>query len=217
MGQKVNPIGLRIGIVENWRSRWYAGKKEYGDFVVEDERIRRAIKGKYKYAAIPKIEIERSLEEVRVIIHSARPGLLIGKKGTEVEQIRYSMEKLTGKKVSVDVREVMVPEKEAQLVAEEIATQLARRSSPRRTLKKAAQSVMDAGAAGVRIKISGRIGGSEMARKDEVRVGSVPLHTLTAKIDYGFDEARTQYGQIGVKVWIHDKEAEGEVSDAVDA
>jgi len=203
MGQKVCPTGLRLGITENWRSRWYASKKQFGEFVVEDEKIRRFIKKNYHYAGVPEIEIERTREHLAVIIHCARPGLLIGRKGIEVERLKADLEELTGRHVEISVQEVPRPELNAQLVAEEVAQQLERRSSFRQAIKKAGDMTMDAGAVGVRINIAGRLGGSEMSRKADIIQGSIPLNTLTAKVDYGFSTARTKYGSIGVKVWIN--------------
>jgi len=203
MGQKVCPISFRIGITEDWRSRWYAEKRLFGEYVVEDERIRRFIKHHYLFAGIPKIEIERTRDRLTVIIHSARPGLLIGRKGVEVERLKSELERLTGRTVEVSVVEVPRPELSAQLVAEDVAQQLERRSAFRRTLQKAAQTTMDAGAEGVKIAIGGRLAGSELARREKMVMGRVPLHTITAKIDYGLAEALTKYGVIGVKVWIN--------------
>ncbi len=218
MGQKVNPIGLRLGIVESWRSRWYAGSRDFGDLVVEDYKIRRFVKKNYGFGAVSKIEIERTLEEVRVILHSARPGIIIGRRGSEVDKLRDSLEKIAHRKVTVDIREIMVPELEAQLVAEDIAQQLSRRGSFRRTLKRGAETVMAAGALGVKIGIAGRLGGSEMSRREDIRVGAVPLSTLRAWIDYAFAEAKTSYGNIGVKVWIHKKkQTEEGYDDALNA
>ena len=218
MGQKVNPIGLRLGIVEQWRSRWYAGSRDFGDLVVEDQRIRRFVKKNYGFGAVSKIEIERTLEDVRVILHSARPGIIIGRRGSEVDKLRDNLEKIAKRKVTVDIREVLVPELEAQLVAEDIAQQLSRRGSFRRTLKRGAETVMAAGALGVKIGIAGRLGGSEMSRREDIRVGAVPLSTLRAWIDYAFAEAKTSYGNIGVKVWIHkNKKLEEGYDDALDA
>lgn len=203
MGQKVNPTGLRLGITETWRSRWYAEKEKFGDYVVEDEKIRRHIKSEYYFAGISKIEIERTGEDVSVIAHCARPGLLIGRKGVEVERLKGELQDLTGRAVDISVQEVPRPELDAQLVAEEVAQQLERRSSFRRTVRNSVEMTMDHGAEGARIQIAGRLGGSEIARRVDESRGSIPLHTLKAKIDYGFAEARTKYGSIGVKVWIH--------------
>lgn len=203
MGQKVCPTGLRLGITEDWRSRWYADKQHFGDYLVEDEKIRRYIKKNYHFAGISKIEIERTREELNIICHCARPGLLIGRKGSEVERLKGNLTEMTDQSVEINVQEVPRPERNAQLVAEEVAQQLERRSSFRRTIEKAAEITMDAGAEGVRIEIAGRLGGSEIARRVNVSKGSIPLHTLKAKIDYGFTEARTKYGSIGVKAWIN--------------
>lgn len=203
MGQKVRPTGLRLGITEDWRSRWYADKQHFGDYLVEDEKIRRHIKENYYFAGISKIEIERTREELNIICHSARPGLLIGRKGSEVERLKSNLQEMTEQTVEINVQEVPQPERDAQLVAEEIAQQLERRSSFRRTIEKSADMTMDAGAEGVRVEIAGRLGGSEIARRVNISKGSIPLHTLKAKIDYGFTEARTKYGSIGVKVWIN--------------
>jgi small subunit ribosomal protein S3 len=203
MGQKVCPTGLRLGITENWRSRWYAPKERFGHYVVEDEKIRRHIKENYYYAGIAKIEIERTREQITIIVHSARPGLLIGRKGVEVDRLRSDLQELTGTTVDISVEEVQQPELCAQLVAEDVAQQLERRSSFRQTIKKSAEMTMDVGAEGVRINIAGRLGGSEMSRKADVILGSIPLNTLIAKVDYGFAEAHTKYGSIGVKVWVN--------------
>lgn len=203
MGQKARPTALRLGITEDWRSRWYADKEHFGDYLVEDEKIRRHIKSEYYFAGISKIEIERTREELNIICHCARPGLLIGRKGSEVERLKGQLQKMTDQAVEINVQEVSQPETNGQLVAEEVAQQLERRSSFRRTIEKSADMAMDAGADGVRIEISGRLGGSEIARTVNVSQGSIPLHTLKAKIDYGFTEASTKYGSIGVKVWIN--------------
>jgi len=203
MGQKVCPIGMRIGITEDWRSRWYADKKTFGQYVVADEKIRRFIKTNYLYAGIPKIEIERTRERLTVIVHCARPGLLIGRKGVEVERLKSELERLSGGNVDVSVQEVPRAELSAQLVAEEVAQQLQRRSSFRQTLQRTAEMTMDAGAVGVKIGVAGRLSGAELARREQLLRGSIPLHTFTAKVDYGFAEARTKYGAIGVKVWIN--------------
>jgi len=203
MGQKVCPIGFRLGITESWRSCWYATGDKFGEYVVEDEKIRRFIKANYQFAGIPRIQIHRTREYLLVTIYSARPGLLIGRKGVEVERLKGDLVDLTGHDVEVSVEEVAHPELSAQLVAEGLAQQLQRRTSFRQALKKTAEMTMDAGAVGVRLCIAGRLGGSEMSRKVKVILGSVPLHTLIAKIDYGFAEARTKYGAVGVKAWIN--------------
>lgn len=203
MGQKVNPTSFRLGIVERWRSRWYAGKKGFKKALLEDYRIRKYVKDNYKFAGIPKIEIERKGEEVNVILNTARPGLVIGRKGAEVDKLRGKLEEITGKKVNVNIVEVSKPELDAQLVAESTAEQLEKRSSFRRTMKKAVEMGMQSGALGIKIICSGRLGGAEIARSETQSEGSIPLHTLRAIIDYGLAEAMTTYGTIGVKVWIY--------------
>jgi len=215
MGQKIRPTGLRIGITENWRSRWYADKKHFGKLLVEDFKIRRYLQDHYKFAGIPKVEIERTGEEVRLVLHCARPGIIIGRKGQEVERLRSTLEDLVGRPVNVEIKEVPKPELNAQLVAQSVAEQLEKRSSFRRTIKRSAEATMESGAMGVKIQVSGRLGGSEMSRSEYTLLGSIPLHTLAANIDYGFVEAKTNYGHIGVKCWIN-KELE-EIEDAPDA
>ena len=203
MGQKVNPLGFRIGFTEPWRSRWYAGKKDFRKLLVEDQLIRKYIKKEFYSAAIPRIDVERTREAVTVIVYTGRPGVLIGRKGARVDQLRTALEEITGTKVDVRTKEVDKPELSAQLVAESIAEQLEKRASFRRALKKTAQLTMQSGALGIKMKIGGRLGGSEMSRKEQVSFGSVPLSTLRANLDYGFAEAKTTYGVIGVKVWIY--------------
>lgn len=203
MGQKINPISLRIGITETWRSMWYADKKRFGDYVVEDEKIRRHIKDNYAFAGISRIDIERGRERVTVTIHSARPGLLIGHKGREVEQLQLNMQEIASQPLDVSIQEVARPELNAQLVAEDVAQELERRPAFRRTLKNMADMTMEAGALGVKIQISGRLGGAEIARSVYEHRGSIPLHTFQAQISYGFAESGTKYGTIGVKVWIN--------------
>ena len=203
MGQKVNPTGFRIGITERWRSRWYAGKKDFGKLMVEDELIRRYIAHSHQEAAIPKVEIERTAEEVTIILHTARPGLIIGRKGAAVDQLRDEIQRMTGKKVNINIREVEKPELEANLVASSIAEQLCKRAAFRRAIRRAAETTMQAGAEGVKVLIGGRLGGGELARQDKVIMGKLPLGTLDAEIDYGFAEAATTYGRIGVKVWVY--------------
>ncbi|AIH04232.1 MULTISPECIES: 30S ribosomal protein S3 [Thermodesulfobacterium] len=203
MGQKVNPIGLRIGITRTWDSRWFAKPSEFPKYVYEDYLIRKFLKEKYFHAGISKIEIERAANKVRVIIYSARPGIVIGKKGAEIEKIKNELGKLIKEReFEVLVNEVRRPELEAQLVAENIATQIERRVSFRRAMKRAVSLVMRFGAQGVKVQCSGRLGGAEIARSEWYRVGRVPLSTLRADIDYGFATAVTKYGSIGVKVWI---------------
>ncbi|MCL5292850.1 MAG: 30S ribosomal protein S3 [Actinobacteria bacterium] len=202
MGQKVNPLGLRLGIIENWRSRWYADRG-YADALREDFEIRKYLGGRLMRAAISRIEIERAGDRVRVDIHTARPGIVIGKRGTEVDELRGYLEKKTGKQVQINIEEVRRPELDATLVAQAIAEQLQARVSFRRAMKKAVTAAMKGGAQGIRIASSGRLGGAEMSRTEWYREGRVPLHTLRANIDYGFAEARTTFGRIGVKVWIY--------------
>jgi small subunit ribosomal protein S3 len=203
MGQKVHPISFRLGITEDWRSRWYAGKKEFGKLVVSDKRIRDFIKKNYGFALVARIDIERTREEARITLHCGRPGVIIGRKGSEIDRLRGRIEEIVNGKVDVRVVEVTRPELCGQLVAEGICEQLAKRASFRRTARKAAETTMDSGAKGVRIRLAGRLGGAEMSRTELLRLGSVPLHTLRAKLDYGFAEAHTTMGQTGVKVWIH--------------
>jgi len=203
MGQKVSPTGFRLGIVEEWRSRWYAGKKGFKEALLEDYKIRRYIKDNYKFAGIPKIEIERKGEEINVVLNTARPGLVIGRKGAEVDKLRGKLEEITGKRVNVNIVEVSKPELDAQLVSESIAEQLEKRASFRRTMKKAVDMAMQSGALGIKVICSGRLGGAEIARTETQSKGSIPLHTLRAIIDYGLAQAVTTYGTIGVKVWIY--------------
>jgi small subunit ribosomal protein S3 len=203
MGQKTHPTGFRIGITEPWRSRWYATKRTYGQLLVEDDKIRSFIKKNYSFAAIAEIEIERTREEVKVILQSARPGLIIGRKGAEVDKLRDELEDLTGRRITVNIIEIMKPELSAQIVAESVAQQLEKRASFRRTLNQAADTCMQAGAKGVKVRMAGRLGGAEMSRTEITNRGSVPLQVLQARIDYGFAQAYCPYGVIGVKVWLY--------------
>mgnify|MGYP006282777689 CR=1 FL=1 len=203
MGQKIRPTGFRLGLTEGWRSQWYADKKHFGDYLVEDQKVRRYIKKEYYYCGISEIEIDRTRDRLIVKVYSARPGLMIGRKGIEVERLTNALEELTDRSVEISIEEVDRPELNAQLVAEEVAQQIERRRSFRRTLKKTADMTMEAGAEGVRIQVAGRLGGSDMSRREHVLEGSIPLHTLRAEVDYGFTEASTKYGPIGVKVWIN--------------
>jgi len=207
MGQKVSPIGFRTGVTVGWKSRWFAPKGNYGEFLVEDERIRRFIDQRLNrqppYAAISDIEIERTREELKVILNTARPGLVIGPKGAEVDKLKDALEDLTNRRVSISIVEIRNPDLDARLVAEGIAAQLKRRASFRRTMKQRAEATMQATAKGVKIMISGRLGGAEMRRSEHVIMGSIPLHTLEADVDYGFATSFTNYGTIGVKVWIY--------------
>jgi small subunit ribosomal protein S3 len=216
MGQKVNPIGFRTGITEPWRSRWYASKKEFRVLLLEDFKVRKFLKTKYRAAAISKVEIERTRDEVKVILHSARPGVIIGRKGQEVDRLQDELQELLGRKVNLKVEEVSRPEIQAQLVAEDIADQLTKRAAFRRTLKRSLDTTMDAGARGVKIQLSGRLGGAEMSRCEKAIAGSMPLSTLRAKIDYGFCEAPTAQGNIGIQVWVNQGmyEEDGDGADA---
>src|SRR4249920_86878 len=202
MGQKINPHGFRLGITTDWKSRWYADK-QYAEYVKEDVEIRKMISKGMERAGISKVEIERTRDRVRVDIHTARPGIVIGRRGAEAERIRGNLEKLTKKQVQLNILEVKNPESDAQLVAQGVAEQLSNRVAFRRAMRKSMQSAMRAGARGIRIQCSGRLGGAEMSRSEFYREGQVPLHTLRANIDYGFFEARTTFGRIGVKVWIY--------------
>ena len=202
MGQKTNPIGLRVGVNKDWRSKWYADKKEFGRLLAEDREIRALLKKKLETASVPRIHIERAANRCRITILTARPGIVIGRKGAEIDKIKEDLSKMTGKEIYVDIVEIKQPEIEAQLVAENIALQLERRVSFRRAMKKALQTAKDFGAEGIKIRCGGRLGGAELARVEMYHWGRVPLHTLRANIDYGFAEARTMYGKLGVKCWI---------------
>lgn len=206
MGQKVHPNGFRVGITRDWISRWFARKKEYGPLLKEDFDLRKMIKAEYSFAGIPKIEVERKGDTVTVIVHCARPGILIGRKGAKIEKLTADLQALTGKIVDLKVIEVTRPELSAQLVAESIAEQLLKRAAFRRTLKRQIGLTMEKGAIGVKLRLAGRIGGAEMARTVAQSQGSIPLHTLKANIDYGFAEAATKQGRIGVKCWIYARE-----------
>ncbi len=201
MGQKVNPIGLRLGIIKTWESRWYAGKN-YADYILEDYKIRKFIKNKLKHAGISKIEIERSSKHIRLRVFTSRPGIVIGKKGAEISQLKKEIENKVSHEVMIDIQEVRKPEIDAQLVAENVALQIERRVAFRRAMKRGVSSAMRFGAKGIKIICAGRLGGAEMARTEWYKEGRIPLHTLRADIDYGFIEARTTYGIIGVKVFI---------------
>jgi small subunit ribosomal protein S3 len=202
MGQKTHPTGFRIAVTEQWRSRWYASKKEFPRFLAEDFKIRKFVKKEWAFAAIPKVEIERTGELVTVFLHTARPGILIGKKGAKVDKFREDLEKLTGKPVRMKIIEIHRPELEANLVAEGVAEQLGKRINYRRALKKVAETSIAAGAKGIKIRVAGRLQGSEMARVGTIRKGRVPCNTLRAQVDYGFAICSTKYGSIGCKVWI---------------
>ncbi|ADK86285.1 ribosomal protein S3 [Desulfarculus baarsii DSM 2075] len=209
MGQKVNPIGFRLGVIRTWDSRWFANKRDYAGLVFEDHQIRKFLKKKLFHAGVSHIEIERAANKAKIRIHTARPGIVIGKKGSEIESVKKALEQLIKREVMLDIHEVRKPEVDAQLVAESVASQLERRIAFRRAMKRAVTTALKLGAQGIRIQCSGRLGGAEMARREWYREGRVPLHTLRADIDYGFAEARTTYGVIGVKVLIF----KGEVLD----
>ena len=203
MGQKVNPHGLRVGIIKDWDSKWYANKKDFSDLLIEDNKIREYIKTKLYAAGISKIEIERAANRVKVSISTGKPGMVIGRGGVGVEELRAELEKLTGKSVVVNVEEIKNPDMDAVLVAESIAEALERRISFRRAMKQAIQRTMRAGAKGIKTSVSGRLGGADMARTEGYSEGTIPLQTLRADIDYGFAEADTTYGKLGVKVWLY--------------
>jgi len=222
MGQKVNPIGFRTGVMVGWKSRWYASKQDFADLLIEDQKVRKFIKNhptesRYRNAGIDRIEIERTRDEVKVVLHVARPGLIIGKKGQDVEKLQEELQHLIGRRVNLKIEEITRPEIQAQLVAEDIAGQLAKRANFRRTMKRAMEQTMEAGAKGIKIQLAGRLGGAEMARREKSISGSIPLSTLRAKIDYGFAEAATAQGHIGVQVWINQGMYMGEDTDGANA
>src|ERR1700748_2465748 len=207
MGQKVNPIGFRLALNKDWRSRWYASTKEFPEFLHADLKIRRFVKQKLSMAAVSKIVIERAWNSIRVTIFTARPGIVIGRKGAEIEKMTEEISKMAqGKQIKIDIQEIKTPELDAQLVAENVALQIERRIAYRRAMKKAGPTAMDFGALGIRLRSSGRLNGAEISRSEWYREGKVPLHTLRTGIDYGFSEANTVYGKIGVKCWICKKE-----------
>lgn len=203
MGQKVHPYGLRVGYIKTWKSRWYAKKKDFARLLGEDIKIKQYIKKNFFTAAIPTIEIERASDRIRVIIHSARPGIIIGRRGADIDRLKEDLNRLTNKEVYIDIKEIKNPYIEAQLVSENIAFQLEKRVAFRRAMKRAIQMAMERGAGGIRIKCSGRLGGAEIARTEGYRRGKIPLQTFRADIDYGFTEAHTAYGLIGIKTWIY--------------
>ncbi len=209
MGQKVNPIGFRLGVIRDWSAKWYSGGRQYARYILSDIRLRDFIKEKLKAAAVSSIVIERPAQKISVVVHTARPGIVIGKKGEDIERLRQELTKLAGQPVQLSVEEVRQPELDAQLVAENIAQQLEKRIMFRRAMKRAVQNTMRLRALGIKIMVAGRLNGAEIARTEWYREGRVPLHTLRADIDYGFAEAHTTYGQIGVKVWIF----KGEIFD----
>ena len=206
MGQKTNPIGFRLAVNRNWQSRWFAPKNEFAKTLHEDYIIREKLMEKLKYASVPRIFIERASSRVRVKIFTARPGIVIGRKGQEIEKIKEELSMMTGREILLDIQEVKKPELEAKLVADNVALQLERRISFRRAMKKAVQIAMSLGAEGIKVQVGGRLGGADIARTEVQRQGSVPLHTLREEIDYGTSEARTVYGIIGVKCWVFKKD-----------
>ena len=203
MGQKINPTGLRIGVIKDWDSRWYAKKADFGDTLVEDYELREYLLETLAPAGVPKVEIERTAKRVRINIHVAKPGMVIGRGGAEIEKLKATLEKKLGKEVSLNIIEIKTPDVNSTLVAESIALQLEKRISYRRALKQAIGRAMKLGAKGIKIQVSGRIGGAEIARSETYKEGTIPLQTIRADIDYGFAEAKTTYGRIGIKVWIY--------------
>ena len=210
MGQKVNPHGLRVGVIKDWSSRWYAKDKDFGDLLVEDYNLRKVLRKKLANAGVPKIDIERDANKVRVHIFCAKPGMVIGKGGTEIEKLRLSCEKMLNKPVLINIVEVKSPDLDAQLISENIALQLEKRVSFRRAMKQSIGRAMKFGAKGIKVQVSGRLGGAEIARSERCHEGTIPLQTLRADIDYGFSEANTTYGKIGVKVWLYKGEVLGD-------
>lgn len=206
MGQKVNPHGLRVGVIKDWSSNWYASSKDFGDLLVEDRKIREFLKKKLYNAGISEIRVDRASEKIKVTVNTAKPGVVIGKGGSEIEKVRDELQKLIGKKLVIDIKEIKRPDRDAQLVAENIAAQLENRVSFRRAMKSCISRTMKSGALGIKAMVSGRLGGADMARSESYSEGTIPLHTLRANIDYGFAEADTTYGKMGVKVWIYNGE-----------
>ena len=211
MGQKVNPIILRVGYIENWRSLWYADKNEYMKNIIEDYKIRRFIKERFVQAAVSKVVIERLAEKTKIIIYTARPGVIIGRRGTDIDRLRDELGKISSKEIAIEPREIKSPTTEAQLVAQNVAFQLEKRIAFRRAMKRAISQAMTAGAKGIKIKCSGRLNGVEMARRESYQKGKLPLQTFRAQIDFGFAEAFTTYGVLGVKVWIYKGEVIREI------
>lgn len=209
MGQKVNPHGLRVGIIKDWSSKWYSGKRDFSSLLIEDKKVRKYVKDKFYTSGVSKVEIERAANRVKVTIYTAKPGMVIGKGGAGVDDLKKELEVMTGKNVFINIIEIKVPELDAQLVAENIASQLEKRVSFRRAMKQSIQRTMRAGAKGIKTMVSGRLGGAEIARSERYSEGTIPLQTLRADIDYGFAEADTTYGNIGVKVWIYKGEILG--------
>ena len=218
MGQKINPIGFRIPVNKDWRSRWFAGKSEYGNLLIEDETIRTYLKKELQHAAVARINIERFANRLRITLYTARPGLVIGRKGAEIERLKGEVSKLAGgREIFIDIKEVNTPEIDAQLVAENVAQQLERRVGFRRAMKRTLQTTMDMGAQGIRLRCSGRLGGAELARTEQYKAGKVPLHTLRENIELGSAEANTLAGKIGVKAWICKPQETEDTNNATDA
>ena len=206
MGQKINPIGLRVAVTKDWRSRWFANKSNFGNLLNEDLEIRDMVNKRLENAAVARVDIERYANRVRIGIHTARPGIVIGRKGQDIENIRTKLSKITGKEIYIEIKEIRDPDCNAQLIAENIAVQVERRVSIRRAMKRAMKMAMDLGAEGIKVRAGGRLGGAEIARVEWYKEGKIPLHTLRANIDYGFTEAKTPAGLIGVKVWVCKKD-----------
>lgn len=221
MGQKIHPYGFRVGITKGWNSRWFANQKSrFGQYVVEDVKIRRYVKNRLRHGGVARIEIERTGNEVRILLHTARPGIVIGRRGIEIDRLRDDLREMTGKQVTINVMEVSNPDMNAQLLAEAVGEQLLKRISFRRAMKRAVETAMSAGAQGVRVSCGGRLGGSEMSRHERYAAGKLPLQNLHSDIDYGFAEAHTMYGTVGVKVWIYKgliEDAKQEAGNAADA
>ena len=203
MGQKVHPYGFRVGYIYDWKSRWFASKQDFPKLLLEDVKIRKFVKKALSTAAVSKIEVERTSEKIRVLIYSARPGIIIGRRGAEIEKLKEELRKITTKEVMIDIKDIKNPNIDAQLVSENISFQLEKRIPHKRAMKKSVQAALDSGAQGIKIICSGRLGGAEIARRESYRIGSIPAQTLRADVDYGFSEALTTYGLIGVKVWIY--------------
>ena len=219
MGQKTNPIGLRMAVTKEWASKWYAEKKQFAGLLAEDRAIRELLKNKLDGAAVTKILIERATQRVRIKILTARPGVVIGRRGAEIDNIKEQLSRMTGKEIYVDIQEIRVPEIDAQLVAENVAMQLERRIAFRRAMKRAVQMAMDFGAEGIKIRCAGRLGGAEMSRVEQYHEGRVPLHTLRANIDYGFTEAKTKAGILGIKCWVctgENKPSKNQVDEVIE-
>jgi small subunit ribosomal protein S3 len=214
VGQKVNPKGLRIGVIKDWEGKWFAGKKDFASLLLEDVKIRKFVKKKLFTAGVSRIQIERAANRVKLTIHAAKPGIVIGRGGTEVENLRKILEKMTGKQMHINIAEIKIPETDAQLVAENVASQLEKRIAFRRAMKQSVSRSMKMGAKGIKVACSGRLAGAEIARSEWYSEGKVPLHTLRADIDYGFAEANTTYGKIGVKVWMYKGEVLPEAKPA---